>query len=48
MDRGASWTIVLGVAKSQTGLSDFYFHWPLNTAKKDNFSYFTELFMRVK
>ena len=48
MDRGASWTIVLGVAKSQTGLSDFHFHWPLYTAKKDNFSYFTELFMRVK
>ena len=24
MDRGAWWTIVLGVAKSWTGLSDFY------------------------
>ena len=26
MDRGAWWTIVHGVANSQTGLSDFHFH----------------------
>ena len=28
--------------------AEFHFHWPLNTAEKDNFSYFIELFMRVK
>ena len=27
MDRGAWWAIVHGVAKSQTQLSDYHFHW---------------------
>ena len=30
MDRGASWATVHGVAKSQTGLSDFHVHFSLH------------------
>ena len=35
MDRGAWWATVHGIAKSQTQLSDFHFHFSLSLAKQE-------------
>ena len=46
LENSTDWYSPWGCKKSDR--AEFHFHWPLNTAEKDNFSYFTELFMRVK